>query len=64
MIFFEGFNQGYTVEELSFKQAEWLMAQQVLEEFEINEGIEQVFNQAHSYRTRLDVDCKSSGITL
>lgn len=62
MIFFEGFNQGYTVEEVSFKQAKWILIQQVLDESETNEEIEQVFCQAHSYRTRIDVkvNCKSS----
>lgn len=60
MIFFEGFNQGYTVQELSFKQAELLLEQQILPETETIENIEQIFNCRHSYRSQLDVkvNCK------
>ena len=55
MIFFEGFNQGCTVEELSFKQAAWLLAQQLIEGTEPKESIDEMLNRSYSYRTNLEI---------
>ncbi len=50
MIFFEGFEQQYRVEELSFQQAKQLLAQQEQDELQAEDSIEQIFNQTYSFR--------------
>ncbi len=62
MIFSGYFNHAYTVEELSFKQAEWLLAQQAIEESEANESARQILNGCYSYRSSLDKKNRSAGL--
>lgn len=45
MIFFEGFDQLYSVEELSLEQAKLLLAQQALEPSVAKQFLEQAFNR-------------------
>ena len=54
MNFFDTFNHGYTVEELSFKQAAVLLNQQMIDNTEIKESVDQLINCSYTYRTHLE----------
>ncbi len=53
MIFFEGYQQLYRVEELSSKQATLLLTQQLANHKEIKESADEIINRSYSYRTNL-----------
>ena len=56
MYFIGYFNYAYTVKELSFKQAQCLLAQQLTEKNESSDNVEQLLNRSHSYRSNLDMN--------
>ncbi len=60
MIFFEGFEQLYRVEELSAQKAKKILIQQEMDEPVIEETIEQLFNQTYSFRA----NCKPTRFVL
>ncbi|MCW8929214.1 MAG: hypothetical protein OQL19_03120 [Gammaproteobacteria bacterium] len=54
MIYFEGYQQLYRIEELSLERATQILEQQLNNDTEAKESTEDIINCSYSYRTNLD----------